>query len=36
MELKAKLVVAPILRRPIRGRPFQLEYVGTWSDVDTM
>ncbi len=24
MELKAKLVVAPIFRRPIRGRPFQL------------
>jgi hypothetical protein len=24
MELKAKLVEAPILRRPIRGRPFQL------------
>jgi hypothetical protein len=24
VELKAKLVVAPILRRPIRGRPFQL------------
>jgi hypothetical protein len=24
VELKAKLVAAPILRRPIRGRPFQL------------
>ncbi len=24
MELKAKLVMAPILRRPIRGHPFQL------------
>ncbi len=24
MELKAKLVAAPILRRPIKGRPFQL------------
>ncbi len=24
MELKAKLVTAPILRRPIKGRPFQL------------
>ncbi len=24
MELKARLVVAPILRRPIRGHPFQL------------
>ncbi len=24
VELKARLVVAPILRRPIRGRPFQL------------
>ncbi len=24
MELKAKLVAAPILRRPIRGCPFQL------------
>ncbi len=24
MELKARLVATPILRRPIRGRPFQL------------
>ncbi len=24
MEFKARLVAAPILRRPIRGRPFQL------------
>ncbi len=24
MELKARLVAAPILRRPIRGHPFQL------------
>ncbi len=24
MELKARLVTAPILRRPIRGHPFQL------------
>jgi hypothetical protein len=24
VELKAKLVTAPILRRPIKGRPFQL------------
>jgi hypothetical protein len=24
LELKARLVAAPILRRPIRGRPFQL------------
>ncbi len=24
MELKARLVMAPILRKPIRGRPFQL------------
>ncbi len=24
MELKARLVVAPILKRPIKGRPFQL------------
>jgi hypothetical protein len=24
VELKARLVVAPILRRPIRGHPFQL------------
>jgi len=23
-ELKARLIAAPILRRPIRGRPFQL------------
>jgi hypothetical protein len=24
VELKARLVTAPILRKPIRGRPFQL------------
>ncbi len=24
MELKARLVAAPILRKPIKGRPFQL------------
>jgi hypothetical protein len=24
VELKARLVAAPILRRPIKGRPFQL------------
>jgi hypothetical protein len=40
VELKARLVVAPILRKPIRGHPFQLhtdlEYVGTWSGVDTV
>ncbi len=24
MELKARLFAAPILKRPIRGRPFQL------------
>jgi hypothetical protein len=24
MELKARLIVVPILRRPIRGHPFQL------------
>ncbi len=30
VELKARLVVAPILRRPIRGRPFQLHTVLTF------
>ncbi|OAE24815.1 hypothetical protein AXG93_1988s1200 [Marchantia polymorpha subsp. ruderalis] len=36
---KAKLVAAPILKRPIRGRPYQLhidEYVGHWSGVDVV
>ncbi len=29
MELKARLIATPILRRPIRGRPFQLH--NNWS-----